>query len=248
MDMNIISVQIPDNIAKTFPEKLELMNKLKLRHLELSNQELSLEDISSSELICTRNQLIDEGGTVYLYKSSLSVTKRESIRRLFRNAHLLEVSNVQLDFSSGSPDDVVYCFDVAESYGIPLLIENQSDGPFQNSTQLEEFLKQHKNRDCGVFFNPLEFLRTGLHPFLDVFYAGRVKNHVSALRINDGLYMSKEAVFPSRGNGELKELISAMKVRSFDGFFSLTPYLPGCTSQDLMDMATWLRQTLKGVY
>ncbi|NLB40993.1 MAG: hypothetical protein GX815_01790, partial [Clostridiales bacterium] len=99
--MNIISVQIPDNIAKTFPEKLELMNKLKLRHLELSNQELSLEDISSSELICKRNQLIGEGGTVYLYKSSLSVTKRESIRRLFRNAHLLEVSNVQLDFSSG---------------------------------------------------------------------------------------------------------------------------------------------------
>ena len=248
MDMNIISIQIPDNIANTFPEKLELMNKLKLRHLELSNQELSLEDISPSELICTRNQLIDEGGTVHLYKSSLSVTKRNSIRQLFRNAHLLEVSNVQLDFSSGSPDDVVYCFDVAESYSIPLLIENQSDGLFRNSTQLEEFLKQHKNRDCGVFFNPLEFLRIGLHPFLDVFYAGRVKNHVTALCINDGLYMSKEAVFPGRGNGELKELISAMKVRSFDGLFSVIPYLPDCTSQDLMDMVTWLRQTLKGVY
>ncbi len=248
LDMNIISVQIPDNIANTFAEKLELMNKLKLRHMELSKQELSLEDVSSSEIIFARNQLIDEGCTVHLYKSSLSVSQRDSVRQLFRNAHLMEVSNVQLDLYNGSRDDIEYCFDVAESYGIPLLIENHNDGPFRNSTQLEEFLKRHNNRDCGVLFNPLEFLRTGLHPFLNVFYAGRVKNHVAALRINDGLYMSKEAVFPGRGNGELKELISAMKVRSYDGFFSLTPYLPGCTSQDLMDMITWLRQILKGIY
>ena len=247
MAINAISVHIPDSLAATLQDKLNLLHTLKLSNLELTYQETSLDNLSASEIYHIRDLLIDEGCSISLYETDLSPADRVSFNKLLRNALLLEIPFIKVNFADSSEEDTAYCLDAMESYGIIPLIENSADSAFRDSAQIQDFIKKYQPRTCKVIFNPLEFVKTGRHPFFHVYYAGRLKNHIMALRINDGLYLDGSVVPPGCGNGEVKELISIMKARSFNGYFSISPYMSSVTEYSLIETVTWLRQILKSI-
>jgi aminoglycoside 3-N-acetyltransferase len=69
-------------------------------------------------------------------------------------------------------------------------------------------------------FNPRNFAAAGEKPFLDVFYRGWVRRHTARFYIDDGVFGGKKT-FPGRGNGEVKEIMSMLRCRGFDGVMTL---------------------------
>jgi sugar phosphate isomerase/epimerase len=116
-------------------------------------------------------------------------------------------------------------------YKVGICIENNYDSAFNSNMDYAEIFTIIK-RSLGIVFNPLEFVKNKEHPFLNVFYRARFKNSIKVLRINDGLFKDASLQMPGNGNCEIKELLSALKSRSFNGYISFIPYFPDQTIED----------------
>lgn len=77
-----------------------------------------------------------------------------------------------------------------------------------------------KNMQIQVAFNPLNFAQVGENPFLATYTKTHIIKHIGALYINDGLATGERTPL-EEGLGEIKELISILRCRSFDGLFIL---------------------------
>ncbi|MFA6187543.1 MAG: AAC(3) family N-acetyltransferase [Phycisphaerae bacterium] len=69
-------------------------------------------------------------------------------------------------------------------------------------------------------FNPLAFVEAGENPFLKSYYKTGIKSRIGALYINDGFATGQRSNL-EEGLSEIKELISILLCRSFDGLFIL---------------------------
>jgi len=104
--------------------------------------------------------------------------------------------------------------------GVSLVVENQQGTVCDTKEKCEEFLAI--NPGVGLAFNPAGFAHVGEHPFLKTFYKGRLKQYIVQLYITDGCHPDGEPyVLPGQGNGEVKELMSILRCRGFDGYFCL---------------------------
>jgi aminoglycoside 3-N-acetyltransferase len=114
---------------------------------------------------------------------------------------------------------------VAEQEAI-LLIENEP-GTFCDTAQhTTEILDAVGSPAVRLALNPAHFAAVGEKPFLQVYYKGRLKRHLQQLYLCDGLWDGTPAL-PGRGNGEVKELLSILRCRSFSGFLTVRPPTPG---------------------
>ncbi|MHB9035986.1 MAG: AAC(3) family N-acetyltransferase [Armatimonadota bacterium] len=75
-------------------------------------------------------------------------------------------------------------------------------------------------------FSPAGFVSAGEKPFLEVFYKGLIRKMSEHYYIDDAL-KSGEQTLPGRGNGEVKEIISMLRCRSYDGLLTLRSPVPG---------------------
>ncbi|MBI2192707.1 MAG: AAC(3) family N-acetyltransferase [Planctomycetes bacterium] len=87
--------------------------------------------------------------------------------------------------------------------------------------------------NVGMSFNPANFARQRLHPFLGVYYKPRNRFRIRQLVLSDATWAGAPALL-GQGNAEVKELISILRCRSFDGILSLRgPLPPGSAFRDL---------------
>lgn len=77
-----------------------------------------------------------------------------------------------------------------------------------------------KETQTRAAFNPLNFAQVGENPFLGVYTKTHIIKHIGALYINDGLATGERTPL-EEGLGEIKELISILRCRSFNGLFIL---------------------------
>ena len=218
-----LSVNLADSAAKTLEEQLRAACDLGIHNLELTDliDGLYLDQMTGAELERVRSLLIDWNVRVVLLHTSIPAGDHERLKLLFRKALQLDVEAVQMDVSEG--DDTAYAARLAESYGMPLYVENQFGGTFCDETKL---LKAVRERGMKVIFNPLEFVKYDRHPFFHAFYNSKIKNDIGFLRINDGLFVTHEPMPLGHGCAEVKELTSILISRSFDGYFSFVSYRP----------------------
>ena len=108
------------------------------------------------------------------------------------------------------------CVKQAKAAGVEILLENRTELP----EQCEEVLAAAKSPVVGAAFNPLGFAIAGKRPFLKAYYKGKLKRFVRQLYVTDGTGEG-EATLPGQGNGEVKELLSILRCRSFDGFVTI---------------------------
>ena len=108
------------------------------------------------------------------------------------------------------------------SAGFEVLIENIRTSSAGYIEQIEKLAK-HENH-VKAALNPLELVRVGEGPFLDTYSKTRIKRHIALVFINDGL-ATGEQMGLEEGLAEIKELISILRSRSFNGTFVLqSPY------------------------
>ena len=113
---------------------------------------------------------------------------------------------------------------VAVEANLKLLIENDPHAAWSNKERCEAILGGCASGNVRLGFNPAEFARVGEHPFLKTSYKGALKKHLAVLYLADGCPPPEAPhALPGRGKGEVKELVSLLRCRSFDGILCLRP-------------------------
>lgn len=102
--------------------------------------------------------------------------------------------------------------------GPRLLIRNDSRSSV-NTAEATDLLTE---LGIGLAFDPSQFAAVGQNPFLRVYYHGISKSLVGQLYVKDG-GSDGEPTEPGFGNGEVKELISILRCRSFSGPMVIWP-------------------------
>jgi aminoglycoside 3-N-acetyltransferase len=125
------------------------------------------------------------------------------------------------------PPDTTPFVAAGERNGVEMLFENH----VLPSTACLELL-QHAGAKQALAFNPASFALLGEKPFLGAFQS-RLKHHIGMLFLSDATF-GGEYTLPGRGNGEVKELLSILRCRSFSGRVVLATGPGGPPFRDLV--------------
>ncbi len=113
----------------------------------------------------------------------------------------------------------------AKAAEVEVLVENVPGTPLSTKRQCEEFFEPLPLEVAKLAFNPAHFAQAGEKPFLGVYYKGPLKKRVRQLYIQDGCApgapLYQRYTLPGEGQGEVKELISILRCRSFQGAMCL---------------------------
>lgn len=240
-----------DFLAPSFEQKLALCNKACCAYVELSDtiENAFLGDLDGETIENMRCLLIDYGKIISLVTYTGKIADQECFRKLLRSAHLLGVKAIAVscdlyDTVEAAVADITECARDAQCYGIRLCVENHHDSVLSRNKNMEALVKQ-AGENVYTIFNPLCYAYMRAHPFFHEFYGSKLKNNITFLRVNDGLFCERKPMLPGRGNGEIKELASILLSRSFDGYFSFTDYFGEMTEAALLEYITVFKDLLK---
>ena len=208
-----------------------------------------LGDLDGDAIETMRNLLIDYGKTISLVTYTGKISDRERFRSLLRNAHLLGAKAIKVSCEEypgveNAVADIRECACDAKCYGIHLCVENRHDSVLSRNADMELLVKQAGD-NVYTIFNPLCYAYMRAHPFFHEFYGSKLKNNITFLRINDGLFCERKPMLPGHGNVEIKELASILLSRSFDGWFSFTDYFGGMNGEELQEYIAAFKALLK---
>ncbi len=119
-----------------------------------------------------------------------------------------------------------------EELGIAMSLQAETGGHLVianhgASSRIYEDLYASVENAPPLAFDPAEFARAGEKPFLGVFYNGVLRKHISHFYIDDYSTLDRKQVFPGLGNGEVKEIVSMLRCRSYDGLMILRSHNEG---------------------
>lgn len=240
-----------DSLAPGFEEKLALCDKTGCAYVEISDiiDHTFLGDMDGDTIETMRNLLIDYGKIISLITYTGKISRREQFCALLRNAHFLGAKAIKVccDEYATIQDavaDIIECAQDAKCYGIRLCVENRHDSVLARNKDMELLVKSAGD-NAYTIFNPLCYAYMRAHPFFHEFYGSKLKNNITFLRINDGLFCERRPELPGRGNAEIKELTSILLSRSFDGYFSFTDYFGQMSCEALLEYIAVFKTLLK---
>jgi len=143
-------------------------------------------------------------------------TDEETLRAIFDKCSALMIRKV----ITGGNDSLNRALKLGGLYGIEVGFENNAGTDLNDPAAIDAFYSGGGR--AFMAFNPGNFAAIRNHPYFGVFYAGKCKKHIAFLRIVEKLYTGEEAPLFC-GHSEIKELISALIARSFNGYFTLYP-------------------------
>ena len=115
----------------------------------------------------------------------------------------------------------------ARAADLELAVENAPGSPLADRDVCFELIQSLPEGVVGLALNPAHFAQAGQAPFRRVFYKApsRIKRAVRQLYVCDGCGpdapLREDYTLPGQGQGEVKELISILRCRSFSGYLCL---------------------------
>lgn len=175
-----------------------------LRQLLKKGIEASARTITGSGMTVTAIDITEAGGL----SKALEFAGRLGCPAVVTDAPMEEKARARLE---QMPEEVT-------ASGISLLVRNRR-GSLIDIAEAAELLKE---LGASLAFDPSEFAAAGQNPFLTAYYHGLSKDLVRQLYVKDGTFDGRPTE-PGQGNGEVKELISILRCRSFDGPMVIWP-------------------------
>lgn len=121
----------------------------------------------------------------------------------------------------GTQEELETAVRVARRGTVPVLAAN-TGAP----SSFYEEIPQSEWNPIRLAFSPRWFAAAGEKPFLQVFYRGKTRKLVDHFYIEDGDWEGNWTL-PGEGNGEVKEIISMLRCRSYDGVMTIRSPLGG---------------------
>ncbi|GGH85994.1 sugar phosphate isomerase/epimerase [Pullulanibacillus pueri] len=130
----------------------------------------------------------------------------------------------------------------AEEAGITLLHENEKEIYGDTAERCLDLFQTCASPRFRCAFDPANFVQCGVQPFTEAYPL--LKPYIEYLHIKDALFKDNSVVPAGEGDGQVKEVLQAMKERDYDGFLSLEPHLAqagtysGFSGPDLFQVAS----------
>jgi sugar phosphate isomerase/epimerase len=114
---------------------------------------------------------------------------------------------------------------LAEKENIILLHENEHGIYGEKPKECLDILETVNSPNLRCLFDPANFIIEGIKPYRDAYPI--LKDYIVYLHIKDAKYVpGKIIITPAgEGDGEVREILRALKKKGFDGFLSLEPHL-----------------------
>lgn len=233
---------------KLLSDKISMCRRLYVPALELDGtiNGVGFADLSCDQTEDARQELIDAGVVVILAALNCPTNDDAAVRKWFHNAHFLGVENVLMPapLKNETMQDYVTRLEkpcaYAENYGMGSLLTHTKEGLLSTEAALTEAVKTVGN--VRTIVDPKLQAAMGNSAYMHCFYASRLKNSIYLVRVNDGMKDGTEKL-PGQGVSQLRELVSLMLARRFDGYFSVEPY-SGYTMEEIL---TAFRKELKNM-
>ena len=111
----------------------------------------------------------------------------------------------------------------AQGTGLILLHENEK-GIYGDTAERCLDLLETMNCNCmKAIFDPANFVQCGVKTYPEAFEL--LKEHIVYMHIKDALYEDHSVVPSGYGDGRVKDILTELKNRGFEGFLSLEPHL-----------------------
>ncbi len=223
------------SLADDVDQGLSLLEGEGIAHVELAADRLGpgLEGVKG-----LRERLSKRGFAISALATGMSGpddSERARIVELTEIAGFLKVPYLRLTLSPRSPgrgerrELIAALQELAaqgKEQGVVLLLTN-GPGTYADTVQAQTELLQAVGSPClRAAYDPAGIAKVGGSPFYGGLYKGPLRRMVCHVDIKDALAKDGTPALPGWGNGEVKEIISSLLSRSFDGFFCLWP-LPG---------------------
>ncbi|MDQ0201451.1 sugar phosphate isomerase/epimerase family protein [Neobacillus ginsengisoli] len=129
-----------------------------------------------------------------------------------------------------------------EGTEIVLLHENEKDIYGDTTERCLEILEHVNSKNLRCAFDPANFVQCGVKPYTEAY--SKLLPFIEYLHIKDARFEDGKVVPVGEGDGEVREILSALKINGYDGFMSLEPHLKaaeifqGFSGPDLFKVAT----------
>jgi sugar phosphate isomerase/epimerase len=111
----------------------------------------------------------------------------------------------------------------AEEAGVYLLHENEKHIYGENGQGCRDILESCNSAHLRAAFDPANYVQSKVIPMQDAYPL--VESYIEYIHIKDALLATGKVVPAGEGDGQLRELIAALKTRQYSGFMSLEPHL-----------------------
>ena len=115
--------------------------------------------------------------------------------------------------------------EIAKEENIVLLSENEHGIYGENPKNCLDILQSINSPHLRCLFDPGNFIVEGTKPFDEAYPL--LSNYIEYVHMKDAIYAPGEikATLPGEGEGQIKEVLKALKEKGYKGFVSLEPHL-----------------------
>jgi len=111
----------------------------------------------------------------------------------------------------------------AEGTGVTLLHENEKHIYGDIPERCHDILTTIGSPSLRAVWDPANFVQVGVRPFTEGFKL--LRPYIEYVHVKDAVLETGGVVPAGEGDGEIRQLVAALKADGFDGFFSIEPHL-----------------------
>jgi len=265
-----------DEISHDLGEQIDLLNELGVRHVEFrSAWGTKVLDLTDEQLRLAKQMLDDNGIALSSVGSDIGkILLTDPFEdHLRRAAHAVEVAKffgtpyirMFSFFIPEGEDPTPYRDEVmdrtralvrlAEAGGVTMLHENEKDIYGDTPERVVDLITTIDSPNYRAIFDPANYVQCGVKPFDEAYplvrpYTDYIHcKDASATEIDD---QGLNKVLPcGEGDGQVREVVAALKESGYDGFFSLEPHLGDFTAFGGLcgpDLWTTAHRALTGIF
>jgi 3-dehydroshikimate dehydratase len=251
-----------DEIASDIDTQIDVMIENKIPCLELRTTDgVPVLSLSEDHARAVRAKLDKAGIAVSAIGSPIGKIKisedfephMEAFRRAIELADQFETKHIRV-FSYFIPegddpgkyrDEVMKRMlakaKVAEEAGVLMMHENEREIYGDTAKRCEDIVDTVDSSALKHIIDPANFVMCGVEPFDDAY--NRYGAETTYFHIKDALATTNDVVVAGEGDGQIPEILDALKKRGFSGILSLEPHLQmagrskGFTGPDLFAKA-----------
>jgi sugar phosphate isomerase/epimerase len=229
-----------DEAAFDLEEQLNVLEGAGIRFIELRKVEgCEVIDLPDSDIMEIKRRLDERGFRVHsisspIGKSEITEDFTPNLQRFIRAVQLAKffTTPVIRVFSFYYPEGenpwkyynevlnrIGQMIRIAETEGVILLLENEKFIFGNTGGRVWAILQSINSPHLRLAFDPANFVQSQVVPMVEAYPC--LSPFLSWVQIKDALLATGENVLPGEGDGQVRELLSALRQRNYTGF--LTP-------------------------
>jgi len=241
---NFILSAFADEIDENLKIQMDVLEEFGISHIEMRGVNgRNLTQHSIDEVKEIKRQLDDRGFRISAIGSPIGKIKitdpflphLDLFKHTMEIANILETKYIRIfsffipkgsdpqEYRNEVIDRLGKFMDAAKGSGLILLHENEKDIYGDTAERCLDLLTTLKNGSFKATFDPANFVQCDVETYPAAYEL--LKDYIEYVHIKDALYCDHSVVPSGQGDGKVKEILTALDEKGFEGFLSLEPHL-----------------------